>query len=181
MKEAIIAARYARAFFSLALEKGKSEERRRELERIAQASDDVPVMLRGLTDPYVDSTKKVRALEEIALSLKLSAETVCLLKLLVEKGRISLLTRVVDAYRALAEKHAGIAALQVTVADAALAEETVQKIQQIMQTFLGKRTRPEIAIDRSLLGGYIVRLDDVVYDSSVKGRLERMKQELVSS
>ena len=44
----------------------------------------------------------------------------------------------------------------------------------------GKKVRAHYALDPRILGGAIVRLGSTVYDGSVKGQLQRMKEQLAA-
>ena len=44
----------------------------------------------------------------------------------------------------------------------------------------GKKVRPRFAVEPELIGGVIVRIGSTVYDGSVRGRLERLREELIS-
>ena len=44
----------------------------------------------------------------------------------------------------------------------------------------GKKVRAKYGLDSSLLGGAVVRIGSTIYDGSVKGQLERIKEAISS-
>jgi F-type H+-transporting ATPase subunit delta len=46
---------------------------------------------------------------------------------------------------------------------------------------IGKKVRARYEQDASLLGGAVVQIDSTIYDGSVKGQLERIREQLVEN
>jgi len=44
----------------------------------------------------------------------------------------------------------------------------------------GSRIEPTFKLDESIIGGTVVRIGSTVYDGSVRGRLERLKEALIA-
>lgn len=98
--------------------------------------------------------------------------------LLCEKGRIGLLREIVTAYqqKALALAEGAVCTMTcVHLPD----EKTQQKIQSLLCKLHHKRfVRLEIQQDASLLGGFLLDIEGVRYDRSVRGRLESLAKQL---
>jgi F-type H+-transporting ATPase subunit delta len=62
-----------------------------------------------------------------------------------------------------------------------LAEQERAKIEGQVAALAGNRVNATFREDKSLIGGAIVRIGTTIYDGSVRGRLERLKERLVSS
>jgi F-type H+-transporting ATPase subunit delta len=49
-----------------------------------------------------------------------------------------------------------------------------------MENLTGKKVRARYGLDDSILGGAVVRIGSTIYDGSVRGQLERLKQAISS-
>ena len=53
-------------------------------------------------------------------------------------------------------------------------------MEQQVARLAGSRVRARFSEDKGLIGGAVVKIGSTVYDGSVRGRLDRMKQELMA-
>jgi F-type H+-transporting ATPase subunit delta len=63
---------------------------------------------------------------------------------------------------------------------AALTPDQESRYAAALQKKLGRQVRLHTQIDQSLLGGAVLRAGDLVIDGSIKGRLERLTNELTA-
>ncbi len=103
-----------------------------------------------------------------------------LVTLLVERRRVALLPRVVEAYRALLYARRGIVEAEV-VSAAPLIEAERVALRERLEGLTDRRVELRERVDPSLLGGLVVRIGDRLYDASVRGRLERLRSQLVAA
>nr|MBA2373173.1 ATP synthase F1 subunit delta [Chloroflexota bacterium] len=61
-----------------------------------------------------------------------------------------------------------------------LSPDEVRALQGRLETMTGGRVELDTQVDPSLLGGLVVRVGDRMIDGSVRGRLERLRNRLVS-
>lgn len=176
-----LARRYAAAIFDLAQEGGKIDGVGRELALFGKALNTVPPLLRALEDKEVALKTKLRVVSEIAASLSLSPFVVNSIRLLVEKGRLPLFDAVVSSYQGMAEIVQRMARAKAKIADKELVAAFKERIEKMLSDILKKKTVCETTVDPSLIGGAVVRIGDIAIDASVAGRLQRMKEELLSS
>jgi F-type H+-transporting ATPase subunit delta len=95
------------------------------------------------------------------------------LHLLAENRRLALLPQITAQYEVLRAAAEGRADVQVMTA-MPLTPAQEQQLSAALQRRLGRQVRMHVQIDRELIGGAIVRHGDVVFDGSLRGRLERM-------
>jgi len=99
------------------------------------------------------------------------------LKLLVHNNRLTLLptiAKLFEVYKAEAEGY-----VEVDVITAyPLSKEGKQSFMTTLENTLGKKIHMNVAVDKSLIGGVLVRAGDRVIDGSIKGRLQHMKKAL---
>lgn len=179
MKELVVAKRYARAIFELAVEGKELERVAGEMRKLAAVADALPAFLKGLSDERVDAAKRLAAVGKISAAMSLSRTTGNALKLLVAKGRAPILPFVAADFARRAERYAKLTSAMATVAESGVAAEVGRRLEKILSDALGTSARCDVSVDVALLGGFALQVGDVRYDASFKGKLDRMKEELL--
>ena len=62
-----------------------------------------------------------------------------------------------------------------------LSADEKRELESQIERMTGKKVRSHYASDPGLLGGVVVRVGSTIYDGSVRGQLEKMKQELITA
>jgi F-type H+-transporting ATPase subunit delta len=168
--------RYADAAFEIALRDGTVETWRRELEEAAATA------IRGdlesvLANPAIPAEQRVAAATRVFASL--SGPVRNLVLLLVRRGRIEQLPRVAAEFRRLDDRRQGLTHATATSA-APLDDNEIRAITARLEQMTGDRIVLETAVDPDILGGVVVRVGDRLIDGSVRGRLERLRNQLAS-
>lgn len=177
-----VARPYARAAFRVANEAGALEGWSQALAAAAAvvANDEAE---RVLTSPKLSDDARIEFIESIAASMPGSElfgtpQFKGLLKLLAENDRLAALPEIsarFDELKAEAENK-----VDVTLVSAAPVEPDVaQKFTEALERRLGRTVDLKIEIDENLLGGAVIRAEDMVIDGSVRARLERLTETLV--
>lgn len=170
--------RYADAFAELAEARGKLDEYGDQLAMAADVFLNEKELKAFLTDPRIKTTAKKDFLAKIFQGL-LDPEVFNLIKLLVDKERTALLPGIHEEYKALAEKKKKV--LKVLVASALpVGQEQLNNIGEKYRKLYGAMSVQVMSrIEPDLLGGIKVTIGDKVYDNSIKGRLEALKEIIV--
>ena len=179
MSSAIVARNYASALFDLAVRDGAAESFGEGLEIVAELLDEVPSFRRFLEVPGVSRDQKKALLGE-SFGDRVPTPVLHFLFLVVDRGRQRLLRQIHREYRGLLDEHLGREHVDVTVARA-LDGEGETSVTQHLSGVLGKDVVPHFRIDPRLLGGIVFRSGDVVYDGSVRRRLDQMKRRLMAA
>jgi F-type H+-transporting ATPase subunit delta len=99
--------------------------------------------------------------------------------LLAENGRLALLPEIAAQFKKL--KAAQEASIEVGLTTAfELADEQQQKLAQALSTKLGREVAITSNVDKSILGGVVIRTDDLVIDGSVRARLAKLAEAMNS-
>jgi len=114
-----------------------------------------------------------------AVGTSVSRPVLNLILLLLRRGRIEDLPRVAAEFRRLDNMRQGITSATATTALPLQADE-VRALTTRLKQFTGGRVELDVKVDPSLLGGLVVRVGDRLIDGSVRGRLERLRNRLVS-
>lgn len=102
-----------------------------------------------------------------------------LVGLLVERGRIDRLPAVAAEYRRLLNRERGVVEAVATSA-APLTKDETAALEKKVAAMTGKTVDLRVVVDDALIGGLTVRVGDTLYDASVRGRLERLRERLVA-
>jgi len=99
---------------------------------------------------------------------------------LIDKGRIRLISEIVEQFAQELNQRLGFADAEVITARELPPGERAE-LEADLARVTGKRIRARYEQDRSILGGAIARVGSTVYDGSVKGQLEKIRQLLAVS
>jgi F-type H+-transporting ATPase subunit delta len=177
---AAFVARYACAFADVVTqEKLDTAALDRQLDDFL-ATWEASVELRELfVNPAVAAVQKVAVLDQMNAKLKLQKELRNLLAVLINNDRIGEVKDVAAAYRAEMQERHGIRPVEIVTA-----RELGEKDRGALVAGVGKLAGAEIQasfkLDESILGGTVVRIGSTVYDGSVRGRLDRLKEVLTA-
>lgn len=171
------ARRYAEAAFEVAVRDSTVETWRNELDAAAAiVSDDRVARLLG--NPAVALETRL----DIAASTfgKVVGKPVLnMIGLMLRRARIDQLPRVAAEFRRLDNARQGIVLATATSA-APLSQDEVRAVTARLEELTGGRVELTLDVDPALLGGLVVRVGDRLIDGSVRGRLERLRNQLVS-
>ena len=167
--------RYAEAAFQLATRDDSIETWRHELEQAAAVTDGQLMVV--LANPALPLDQRLEAANRVLADLSQSVRNVIFL--LVRRHRIEQLPRVVAEFIRLDDRRLGIVHATATSA-APLTDLEVRALTARLEQMTGGKIALETDVDTALLGGLIVRVGDRLIDGSVRGRLERLRNQLVS-
>jgi F-type H+-transporting ATPase subunit delta len=130
-------------------------------------------------NPAIPAMQKVGILDTLNGKLGLQKELRNLLAVLINNDRIGAVHEVAEAYRRQLQERMGIR--QVEIMTARVLDKTER---DALTAEIGKLAGSPIAasfkLDASILGGTVVRIGSTVYDGSVRGRLDRLKEALTA-
>jgi F-type H+-transporting ATPase subunit delta len=171
------ARRYAEAAFEIAMRDDTVADWRTDLEVVAAQVADEQV-LDVLRNPAIPTEERSQALRGI-LGDRVSRPVQNLVQLMLRRGRIDELSRVATEFRRLDDGRQGIVhATAVAAQD--LTKDEIRALTGRLEQQTGGRVSLDVEVDPSLLGGLVVRVGDRLIDGSVRGRLERLRNQLVS-
>jgi len=128
-----------------------------------------------LANPEVDSRLKGDILARIAQGA--DELVVNFVRLIAEKGRADALAGIVDELDALVAEDARILDVELTTAHALSDADFARIIARIEQAS-GRQVQATRSVDEDLIGGLVLQAGSMRLDASVRGQLERLRQEL---
>jgi F-type H+-transporting ATPase subunit delta len=141
--------------------------------------DGSPELQGFFVNPAVPALQKVGILDKLNAKLGLLKELRNLLAVLIDNGRIGSVHEVAAAYRTELQARLGISQAEIVTARA-LDEKERAALMADIGKLAGSRIEATFKLDASILGGTVVRIGSTVYDGSLRGRLDRLKDSLVS-
>jgi F-type H+-transporting ATPase subunit delta len=176
----LFAARYARAFAeSVADAKLDPAAVSSQLDDFVSAWKESPELRQFFESPAFPPAQKIAFLDKLNEKIGLTPLVRNFLAVLIDHDRIGAIHEVIDAYRREMDLRQGIFEAEIVSARKLDDDERRQLEAQVGQV-AGGRVKANYREDKSLMGGAIVTIGSTVYDGSVRGRLDRLKEQLVA-
>jgi F-type H+-transporting ATPase subunit delta len=169
---------YATALFEAALERGKLEPVRDELAQTVAAEAEVPELRELLRNPQLDPRARARALEDVLAGGEELLRNFLLV--LADKGRTGALEEIAREFERLIAAHEGIVHAELTTA-VELSDEEAQALLRRIEDASGRKVEATRSVDPGLIGGIVLQVGSRRLDASVRGRLDRLRRELVTA
>lgn len=167
---------YARAFADVATGD------RLDAAKILAEAQQVSAMVEGSKElrevwetPSIPAEQKRAVLDAIAKRAGLSRPVRNFVAVLIDKGRIKFLAEIVAQFAQELNQRLGFADAEITTARE-LNQAERSELERDLERVTGKKIKARYAQDREILGGAIARVGSTVFDGSVKGQLERIRQ-----
>lgn len=178
MRQGSIAKRYASALLQVAQDQSKVDEYQQELQLLVRTFFDNPGLQMAMTSPVIPPSKKMAIFSALVPKLGISTSVRNLIHILVDQERISELGLIELIYRDLSDELKGRVRVQVTSAVALGANES--KLKAVLESSLKQEVQIEVKVDPEILGGLVVQVQDRIFNASLKGELERLKESLTA-
>ncbi len=128
-------------------------------------------------NPAIPAAQKIAILDKLNATLGLQKELRNLLAVLIANDRIGHVSEVAAAWRRILQEQLGIRPAEIVTARE-LAKDERDALAAEVAKLAGAKIDASFMLDKSILGGAVVRIGSTVYDGSVRGRLERLREEL---
>jgi F-type H+-transporting ATPase subunit delta len=177
---ASVVSTYARAFADVVLDEHLDANRAigglRRIEGLLRESIE---LRRVWENPAVPADQKRNLLDAIVRREGIERPVRNLMAVLIDHRRTHFLARITEQLEKELDARLGFAEAQITSARE-LADAEKRSLEAQVQKVTGKKVRAHFGLDASLLGGAVVRIGSTIYDGSVKGQLERIKEAISS-
>jgi len=171
------AKRYAKALFELAI--NDLDTVQKDMNLIEETFKASPELEKVLKDPTIGASKKLDIIKGI-FGNKISGLSLKLIQLLGKKDRLALLQDISRSFNELYKQNKGIREATVITA-VELTDDLKQKIFQKIKELTGSdKIKLTNVVDPSIIGGFILNIDDLRYDASISGKLAKLKSKLLA-
>jgi F-type H+-transporting ATPase subunit delta len=175
MNDGKISIRYARALFDIALERKILDRVYEDMKFISEMSA-LPEMKEFLYSPIIRPSKKSDILHKV-IGKNIDSLSLSFIDMIVNNERESFLPSIARAFIHETKEYNGITESVLTTAIPVDAKVRKQIIDLISGIFKTKVELKEI-IDKEIIGGFILRVEDSYIDASVKNKLRKIEKEL---
>jgi F-type H+-transporting ATPase subunit delta len=173
---ASVASTYARAFADVVFSTRMDASRAiGGLRQIANLFSESIELRRVWENPAVPAEQKRKLLDVIVQRDGIDKPVRNLIAVLIDHRRLPFLARIIEQLEKELDTRLGFAEAQVSSARE-LSDPEKQSLESQIAKTTGKKVRAGYGLDPSLLGGAVVRIGSTIYDGSVKGQLDRIKE-----
>jgi F-type H+-transporting ATPase subunit delta len=176
---AAVTSLYARAFVDVVFGS------KLDIARTVAEIDDFASILAGsaelrnvLDNPAVPQAQKLKLLDSLVTQAGASKPVRNFLAILMEKRRLNLLPAIAKQVKTDINERLGFADAEIVSARQLGTEERSALEAQVAKA-IGKTIRARYVQDKSVLGGALVKVGSTVYDGSVRGQLDRIRQSML--
>ena len=148
-----------------------------ELATLAEALNSIHELREYLAGPLVPMERKKVALRSVLESMGASKRITDFLLLLVNRHRVGLLPLISEEFSEVVRDRLGIVDAEVTSA-APLDQDMQERTRASLAKMAHRQVRAQFRVDPSLLGGVRARIGSTIYDGSVRGRLDRLRDQM---
>jgi F-type H+-transporting ATPase subunit delta len=175
MNESRISVRYSRALFQSALDKKLLGRINQDMILVKDVCT-LPEMKELLSNPVIVPSKKTEVLHNL-LGRDLHNLTMSMIDLVVKNGREAYIPAIARVFIHDTKKHDGITETILTTAvkvDSGIKKQVTDMIAAIFKTRVDLKEN----IDNSIIGGFILKIEDDYIDASVRNKLRKIRKEL---
>ena len=177
---ASVANTYARAFADVVLSARLDANRAiGGLRRIAGLLAESAELRRVWENPAVPADQKRKLLDAIVQREGIEPHVRNLMAVLIDHRRVQFLSRITAQLEKELDARLGFAEAHITSARE-LGDAEKRSLEAQIEKVTGKKIRGRFGLDASLLGGAVVRVGSTIYDGSVKGQLEKIREAISS-
>jgi len=169
---------YANALFEAARDQQKLGPVGEQLGALVEAEREVPELRELLRNPQLDPRARRAALEDVLTGTDDLLRNFLLV--LADKGRAGQLEEIAAEFERLVAEAEGVVHAQLTTAVELSDDEAGKLLQQIEQAS-GRKVEATRTVDPELIGGIVLQVGSHRLDASVRGRLDRLRRQLVTA
>jgi F-type H+-transporting ATPase subunit delta len=173
--------RYAHAFASVAasnhLDANAAQQQLRDFsETLAESRE----LREVLMNPSIVNEQKLKVVDAIAGRIGMFRQVRNFIAVIMDHQRLSELDEILTEYHEIADEQSGLAEAEITSA-LPLNDQDRAELEAQVAKVAGGRVRATYRQDATLLGGAVVRIGSTVYDGSLRGQFQQLKQRLVNA
>ena len=176
-KNVIVAKKYGRAIYEIALEQKSLEKTEEELKLIADTLEGSAELKSFLNHPFLTKDAKKDTIQKLFAD-KVQPVVLQFCFVVIDRDRFDCFHQMVDVYTALAHEGLGIEEAFVTSA-LPLTQEQADALKAKLEEMTGKTIIMKQKVDAALLGGFTVQIGDRLIDGSVARQLQTLKAKIM--
>jgi F-type H+-transporting ATPase subunit delta len=172
-----VAIRYAHSFLDTSLEKNILERVNSDFEIVYDSFKKSPELIRAIKSPIIKSEVKLSILTEI-FGNKISADSMSFTRFIISKGRQNILLEIIEKFFELNNTRQGIIKVNV-ITSTTFTDDQKKQLQSKFEAYLNKKLLINYSVDEKILGGFIAKIGDTVYNASMIHQLGLLKKQFL--
>ena len=172
----LVSKRYALALFETGLELDRLKQFKDEINNVSNVLEMEPKIEMILTHPKISNDEKKELLDNL-FEKHVSREMLNFLYVIIDKRRERYIREISEHYNFLYNEEKNIVSATVVTA-VPMAKNQEEKLKVILNNKLNKKVELNNVVDKSLIGGAMLKVDNKGIDGSVKGQLDSIKKSL---
>jgi F-type H+-transporting ATPase subunit delta len=173
-----VARRYAVALADVVVSRGEAQEVRDELSAWDGLMRSNAQLLEVFRHPTIPYEQKQKVLDELISRTRPRPTTANFLRVLLQNHRLAELSEITTQFAQELDRRAGVVSAQVTTARP-IAADAQEALRVRLAGLTGSKVRLQFAVDDELIGGVVTRIGSTLYDGSVRGQLQQIKQRMI--
>ncbi len=174
----LVANRYAKAMFQLALENGQLDTYTEQLSVVLDTFKTEHEFSKIINHPEISHDKKFSMLEKVFGSVVVP-DVLGLFAIIIRKGREKEIINILEAFVNMSKKHRGIVTAYV-YGPVALTETQLSSIKARLSQYMNKQVEIQFELQTDLIGGLRIIADGKIMDGTIKKQLDDMKTQLLN-
>lgn len=175
MKNPKLATRYAQALFDYAKEQSLIEEVFKDIQLIINVLKETKDFRVLIESPHVSLSKKSELFESI-FSGKITETSFTFLLLIIKKRRIPEISMILEQFIRIYHRHHNIRVAKITFAQE-ISSPLIDQIKKLLEEEFKCKILIEASIDPKIIGGIVIKVDDVLIDASISSKIRRLRTE----
>jgi F-type H+-transporting ATPase subunit delta len=178
MKDHKVSFRYASSLLDATIERKNVDSVSNDMELVFNALEGNIHLNLMLKSPIIKPQIKSSILNEI-FKTKISSDSLSFLLFVIDKKREDLLIDIARKFLELKDEYLGILNVEITT-PFDFTDDQKERIKNKFESNLNKIIKLKFIVNKELIGGFIARVADTMYDSSVKHQLEILRKQFLS-
>lgn len=174
-----VARRYASALADVVVASGDADNAKKELAGWSEIFAANENLQNVFGNPAIVHANKEKVLDDLIAKAKPSKTVANFLRILLRNGRLTEIALINDRFETVLQERASVVSAEITSARE-LKKDEQSSFASTLEKLTGKKVNMNFAVDPDLIGGVVTRIGSTVYDSSVRTKLENLREQLVN-
>jgi F-type H+-transporting ATPase subunit delta len=171
---------YARALADVVVDRGlDASQIGAQLQSVGNVLSESSQLRTVWDTPAVSNQQKLKLLDAVAKKIELSREIRNFIAVLISNRRIHAFMEIARESIEQINEWLGLAEADI-VSTRELGAEEKRKLESQVAKATGKKLRVRYSLDQKLMGGVVVKVGSTIYDGSVRGQLQRVREQLAA-
>ena len=172
-----VARRYTLALFELTEELKLTDKVAKDFSDLIKTINSSKELKLFLKTPIINSHRKGEVLEKMFKG-KVQELTFRFINILTRKERENLLYEIAEDFLNLVDKKRGIVKVKINTAGKIL-DKDKKAIENKLSIYMGKTIKASYDIDKTLIGGFVAQVNDIVIDASIERQLQLLREQFI--